>query len=44
MEQNGLSVATSRLKTAWFAIRQDETDDEEFKKLSPLGIDPPVSS
>ena len=22
----------------------DETDDEEFKKLSPLGIDPPVSS
>jgi hypothetical protein len=22
----------------------DESDDEEFKKLSPLGIDPPVSS
>jgi hypothetical protein len=28
----------------WDDYDYDESDDEEFKKLSPLGIDPPVSS
>ena len=27
----------------WDDYDYDESDDEEFKKLSPLGIDPPVS-
>ena len=32
-----------KMKT-WDDYDYDESDDEEFKKLSPLGIDPPVSS
>ena len=34
---------TLKMKT-WDDYDYDESDDEDFKKLSPLGIDPPVSS